>query len=117
VYSRFRIGPPHAVVDNVASTAPQDDDSCYEQPAYLLSESHNLSELSNALVQLQAHLTMRAQRAIQKCLSAATFVRPRAHLRCHSLMGGHPRRPRSRTYQSARWKQLGGLGRKCALPV
>jgi hypothetical protein len=28
---------------------------------------------SNALVQLQ--LTMRAQRAIQKCLSAATFVR------------------------------------------
>jgi hypothetical protein len=31
--------------------------------------------LSNAFVQLQAHLTMRAQRAIQKCLSAATFVR------------------------------------------
>jgi hypothetical protein len=31
--------------------------------------------LSNALVQLQAHLTMHAQRAIQKCLSAATFVR------------------------------------------
>jgi hypothetical protein len=30
--------------------------------------------LSNALVQLQAHLTMRAQRAIQKCLSAATYV-------------------------------------------
>jgi hypothetical protein len=28
----------------------------------------------NALVQLQAHLTMRAQRAIQECLSAATFV-------------------------------------------
>ena len=31
--------------------------------------------LPNALVQLQAHLTMRAQRAIQKCLSAATLVR------------------------------------------
>jgi len=33
--------------------------------------------LPNALVQLQAHVTMRAQRAIQKCLSAATFVRQR----------------------------------------
>ena len=32
----------------------------------------------NALVQLQAHLTMGAQRAIQKCLSAATFVRQAA---------------------------------------
>jgi hypothetical protein len=31
-------------------------------------------KMPNALVQLQAHLTMRAQRAIQKCLSAATFV-------------------------------------------
>src|SRR3954471_12581078 len=30
--------------------------------------------LYNALVQLQAHLTMRAQHAIQKCLPAATFV-------------------------------------------
>jgi hypothetical protein len=34
---------------------------------------------ANALVQLQAHLTMRAQRAIEKCLSAATFVRQPGH--------------------------------------
>jgi hypothetical protein len=39
---------------------------------------------SNALVQLQAHLTVRAQRAIQKWLSAATFVRRQgATVKCH----------------------------------
>jgi hypothetical protein len=38
----------------------------------------SLIKRPNALVQLQAHLTMRAQRAIQKCLSAATFVRQAA---------------------------------------
>src|SRR4051794_14266089 len=30
--------------------------------------------MPNALVQLQAHLTMRAERASEKCLFAATFV-------------------------------------------
>ena len=33
--------------------------------------------MPNALVQPQAHLTMRAQRAIETCLSAATFARQR----------------------------------------
>jgi hypothetical protein len=44
--------------------------------------------LANAQVQLQAHLTMRASRAIQKCLSAAMFVRWRGHGPdgLHSLM-------------------------------
>jgi hypothetical protein len=38
--------------------------------------------MPNALVQLQVHLTMRAQRAMQKCLSAATFVRRRREQAC-----------------------------------
>src|SRR5207249_2035179 len=46
------------------------------------------SALSNALVQLRAHLTMRAQRAIQKCLSAATFVRPRRRAEFHTVSTG-----------------------------
>jgi len=33
--------------------------------------------LSNALVQLQAHLIIAREARIEKCLSAATFVRPR----------------------------------------
>ena len=41
-------------------------------------DSYHMSGQPNALVQLQAHLTMRAQRAVQTCLSAATFVRQRA---------------------------------------
>jgi hypothetical protein len=44
------------------------------RPAVLGSYT-SLIDLPNAQVLLQAQLTMRAQRAIQKCLAAATFVR------------------------------------------
>jgi len=52
------MSPPEAVVHDVAETARKDDNSRYEQPAHRSCKSHSLSELSNALVQLQAHLTI-----------------------------------------------------------
>ena len=67
--------PPEAVVHDVAETARKDDNSRDEQPAHRSCKSHSLSELSNALVQLQAHYHHCGEAASEKCLSAATFVR------------------------------------------
>jgi hypothetical protein len=67
--------------DQSPKTSRENDDYSEEDPDDSLPDRgvHRISRVgrANALVQLEAPQTMRALRAIQKCLSAATFVSQR----------------------------------------
>jgi hypothetical protein len=71
---RVAEGPhPKCNEEYVAAGEQTNYPECYTQGFFHGSRRRSVC-LANALVQLRAHLTMRASRAIQKCLSAATFV-------------------------------------------
>ena len=75
-------GPP-AVMPVRESTATED----------LLNVITSCRRLSNASVQLQALYNHRGEAASEKCLSAATFVRPRprrSHSVSNTAVGTHP---------------------------